>query len=165
MRIRSANGSKERLMEMMIRVNHLAENTFNVISTEKPIVLSEQQLPIEKKKDIIKDFIDFVCGKFNLDENKLPKIQISYVENEAEKQRSFGGYMPQTETIRVVGKNRNLADVLRTLGHELVHHKQKINNELNQDSGTTGSDAENEANSLAGVLLREFGQANPIIFE
>jgi hypothetical protein len=33
------------------------------------------------------------------------------------------------------------------------------------NSGETGSDIENEANAMAGVLLRNFGKQNPIIYE
>jgi hypothetical protein len=40
---------------------------------------------------------------------------------------------------------------------------QNLNgNELN---GKDGSETENEANAMAGVLMREFGRENPEIFE
>jgi Zn-dependent peptidase ImmA (M78 family) len=56
-----------------------------------------------------------------------------------------------------------MADILRTLAHELVHHMQNLNgDELN---GEDGSDTENEANAMAGVIMREFGRENPEIFE
>jgi hypothetical protein len=64
-----------------------------------------------------------------------------------------------------VGVNRNLADILRTLGHELVHHKQNLDGKINAQSGITGSDEENEANAKAGVLLRKFGKINDDIYE
>jgi Zn-dependent peptidase ImmA (M78 family) len=73
--------------------------------------------------------------------------------------------LPQNKTIRVVGANRNLADILRTLAHELTHYKQLIENRIKPNSGKTGSTEENEANAMAGELLREFGRANPVIFE
>jgi hypothetical protein len=56
-----------------------------------------------------------------------------------------------------------MADILRTLAHELVHHMQNLNgDELNGDDG---SGIENEANAMAGVIMREFGRENPEIFE
>ena len=36
---------------------------------------------------------------------------------------------------------------------------------LNNNSGETGSDEENEANSLAGVIMREYGRNNPKIYK
>jgi hypothetical protein len=58
-----------------------------------------------------------------------------------------------------------MADILRTLGHELVHRKQDEDGRIDMNSGETGSKIENEANAKAGVLLREFGQQNKQIYE
>lgn len=126
--------------------------------------LDEQLLPAEKKEEVIKEFIAFAKEKLGLGES-MPNIKISYDEQEASGMKSFGKYTPETNELRVVGVNRNLADVLRTLAHELVHDKQRKAGVLDRDSNETGSEHENEANALAGVLLREFGQQNPIIFE
>ena len=141
-------GSKARLFEMMRKVNKL----------------NEQILPREKKTEIINDFIKFANEKLKLD-NDMPEIKISYDDKEAHDMKSFGKYTPETNELRVVVVNRNLADSLRTLAHELIHRKQDKQGKLNQDSNNTGSEEENEANALAGVLLREFGAKNPIIYE
>jgi Zn-dependent peptidase ImmA (M78 family) len=143
-----AYGSKERLFEMMGRVNNL----------------NEELLPKEKKERVIDEFIAFAKEKLGFGD-EMPNIRISYDSKEATDMKSFGKYTPETNELLVVGANRNLADILRTLAHELVHHMQRLKGILKQGSSDTGSDAENEANALAGVLLREFGQLNPIIFE
>lgn len=141
-------GSKERLFEMMCKVNKL----------------NEEVLPREKKNEIIQKFIEEVCEYLGLDENKL-KIEISYDPTEARKMSSFGINTPSTGVNRVVAANRNLADVLRTLAHELVHEKQKVEGRLHVGAGDDGTDIENEANAEAAVIMRKFGKANPIIFE
>ena len=58
-----------------------------------------------------------------------------------------------------------MADILRTLCHEMVHHKQNEAGRLKSDTGKTGSEIENEANAQAGILLREYGQHNEVIYE
>jgi len=58
-----------------------------------------------------------------------------------------------------------MADILRTLAHELVHRKQNELDPLGKEDGKTGSPVENEANAAAGVLLRKFGEYRPEIFE
>lgn len=126
--------------------------------------LDEQLLPAEQKQEVINEFIAFAKEKLDLGDS-MPNIKISYDEKEAPGMKSFGKYTPETNELLVVAINRNLADVLRTLAHELVHDKQRKSGALNKDSNTTGSEQENEANALAGVLMREFGQKNPIIFE
>ena len=79
--------------------------------------------------------------------------------------KSFGKYTPETNELRVVFANRNLADAFRTLGHELKHNEQRIKGNVDPTSGDTGSDIENEANAFAGIAMREFGQKYPMIFE
>jgi Zn-dependent peptidase ImmA (M78 family) len=147
----SKYNSKKRLLEVFQKVNK--------------IKLNEDLLNPKDKFPLIAEFVAYACNRIDLSENDLPEIIISENDGEARENKSFGGYNIKDETIRVILINRNLADVLRTLAHELVHHKQKIENKLDQDSGKTGSDCENEANSLAGVIMREFGKIRPEIFE
>lgn len=126
--------------------------------------LNEQVLPVEQKNEVIDDFVKF-AGEFLELGTDVPEITISYDENEAPSMKSFGQFTPSIPDIRVVAVNRNLADVLRTLAHELVHYRQNKDGKLDVNSNDTGSEAENEANSLAGVIMREYGAQNPIIFE
>jgi Zn-dependent peptidase ImmA (M78 family) len=67
--------------------------------------------------------------------------------------------------LEVVVHNRNLADILRTVAHELVHHKQNLAGMLNASSGQDGSKHENQANAIAGVLMRIYSKNNPHIYE
>lgn len=146
MRINHPYGSKERLFEMVNKVNRL----------------NEEILPKEKKSEIINKFIDEVCEYLGVDKDK---IEISYDPTEAQEMTSFGKQTPSTGIIRVVATNRNLADVLRTLAHELVHRKQEKEGKLYHGAGDDGTDVENEANAEAALIMRKFGKANPIIFE
>ena len=147
MRAFPPNGSKERLFEMMKRVNKL----------------NEQVLSPENRKSIVDEFVAYADEKLGLD--GAPAVELSYDEGKAQEMSSFGNFQPESNKIFVVAVNRNLADILRTIAHELIHLKQKKEGKLNPNSGETGSSEENEANSLAGVLMREFGKNNPIIYE
>jgi hypothetical protein len=77
---------------------------------------------------------------------------------------TFGTFDPNTNTISVAYKDRHIMDVLRTLAHELTHHKQREENRIKPDSGETGSAIENEANAQAGVLMRDFADQNAELF-
>lgn len=147
----SKYGNKERLFRLMY-------------GNEVKKVISEELSLINDRELILKHFIEYVNSFLSL-ENNIPKITISYSKDDAKKNKSFGGYLPYEKEIIVVGANRNLADVLRSLAHELVHHKQNLDGRIKNDSGETGSIEENEANSLAGVILRNYGKINPNIFE
>jgi len=102
---------------------------------------------------IINKFMPFVKQELGLDE--LPEIVLLDEPLEG----TFGRY--GDGKIRVMADGRHPIDVLRTLAHELIHWKQDQEGRIEPDSGETGSDEENEANALAGVIMRNFNQANP----
>lgn len=55
-------------------------------------------------------------------------------------------------------------DIFRTVAHELIHHKQNEDGKIGMDiaqEGSDGSDIENEANSMAGVIMRRYAKKNP----
>ena len=116
----------------------------------------------DSKAKIIDRFLEYATDYLSIDR---PKIKLINQEGYTEQHRSFGGYSPSDRKVMVVVYNRNMADILRTLAHELVHHMQNLDNRLNPDSGEDGSPEENEANSLAAVLMRKFGRENPEIYE
>lgn len=99
--------------------------------------------------------------KNELDINKLPQIRLldkPYLEGNGK--RSFG--MFTGDEINVAINGRHPMDVLRTLAHELVHWKQQLNGEIMD--GKDGSSTENDANAIAGVIMRKFGQMYPEYF-
>ena len=118
----------------------------------------------EGKKDLslLKEFIRFTLRELGI-EGGGGKIVISRDTEKAREMRSMGLYNPQDDKIWIYTGNRNMADICRTVSHELVHLSQKQKGQALD--GTTGSDTENEANSKAGQIMRKFAQINPMIFE
>jgi RNA polymerase sigma factor (sigma-70 family) len=117
----------------------------------------------EQKHDLdlmegFRQLLPIACKHLNI--TKLPKIHLCKKQTGTH-QASFGGYDPNTQEISIGISNRHPVDVLRTLAHELVHYKQDCDSKLVDDSWMTGSDAENEANSEAGIIMRLFNKANP----
>ena len=106
---------------------------------------------------MIENFVGYCCEYLQLDEE--PDIQII---RDGSIGHAFGCYSEGTIKLNIM--NRHPMDVLRTLAHEVVHFQQDVNGELHELSGETGSDHENEANSMAGILMRNFGRANPEYF-
>ena len=119
-----------------------------------------------EKKDtypILLDFIRFAAKDLEL--NSLPKFDFVFDSKESMERKSFGGYQPGNEHITITVANRHIMDVCRTLAHELVHYKQDLDNELEDDeAGSTGSPQENDANARAAVIMRNFGKAFPDMF-
>ena len=70
-----------------------------------------------------------------------------------------------TREIKVLTKGRALVDILRSIAHELVHAKQHEEGRLEPGSGDYGSPIENEANSIAGIIMRKFQRENRDIYD
>jgi len=120
-------------------------------------VLFNLGLSESNRKRNLTDFISF-C-KEQLELSSTPSIKfVSDTEDV-----TFGYFDNDNKNIVVQLKGRHQMDVMRTVAHELVHYKQDkvLGRELD---GSDGSVDENEANSLAGVLLRRWGQKNPTLF-
>jgi len=118
----------------------------------------------ESQTATIGEFIKYAVKNLAI-QNPPRNLTLSYDTNQVKDRRSFGYFDPNNHKIWVYVKNRNMADILRTLAHELVHHKQNLDGRINYESGETGSDIENEANAKAGVLLRDFGKKNNEIYQ
>ena len=121
-----------------------------------------EQAMLENVKSHLDDFIQFACDYLEIDP---PPIELVPVKEDARQNSSFGGYMPALGRIRVNVAERHRVDVYRTLAHELVHHRQNLDGRLDENSGDTGSDIENEANAVAGIIMRNYAKRNSNIFE
>lgn len=75
--------------------------------------------------------------------------------------KTYAYYNPSNGLIKVYCKNRGLADVLRSIAHELIHHHQNENGKLEKPVQDVGGEIEDEANSVAGQFVKKFGYANP----
>ena len=124
--------------------------------------LTEEPIRDDGSLSIIKAFVDFACDRIGLE--RPPKIKLIRDPKLASERRSFGGYMPGGGIEITIG-NRHIMDVLRTLAHEMVHHKQDVDGRLNNESGKDGSEHENEANAKAAVVMRLWGKMNPELFQ
>lgn len=125
------------------------------------IMRAREFLTEDKKSDIVQIFKDFfpLCMQV-LKLNSLPKIR--YVGTlEQDIQPSFGEWDNNNNVLTIALKNRHPNDILRTLAHELVHYKQDQLGMIKPDSGATGSPIENEANAVAGIIMRHFNKKFP----
>ena len=107
----------------------------------------------------VRQHIKWVADQLGID--TLPKVRLV----DQPKTTSFGTYDSLNDTITLVTGSRHPIDVLRTLAHELTHYKQHQEDRLSMEGGATGSEEENEANSEAGVIMRDFAKQNPEFLE
>lgn len=99
-----------------------------------------------------------LCKDF-LNLSDLPKISLLQ-QATVGGETSFGVY---DGGIQVATKDRHPMDIMRTLAHELVHWSQDQNGQTMD--GSDGSPTEDEANALAGQIMRKFGKMHPEYFD
>lgn len=117
----------------------------------------------QRKLDILKHFIRFCKKELNI--QSLPHISMVKDRGFVNDRRSFGEYHPGLMAVKVFYPGRNLADVCRSLAHELTHHRQHELDLIYNNAGETGTDIENDANAMAGIIMREYGRLNPNVYE
>jgi len=111
----------------------------------------------------VADFVNFAKEYLGIDDDikivlafeKTPDIRTTAYYNNGEKR------------VKVYVKNRAIVDVCRSIAHELVHHKQNLEGRITNPEidGADGSEIENEANAVAGVIIRKWGRIHPEIYE
>jgi hypothetical protein len=110
----------------------------------------------------VQDFVLFCAEKLQL--QAIPKIRLKQDPAWSERNATFGQYMPDEDTLILSVAGRHPLDVLRTAAHELTHHRQAEQSTMPVNAGETGSEYENEANALAGVIMRDFAELHPEYF-
>jgi hypothetical protein len=111
---------------------------------------------------MFKDFLPLAMEVLDID--RLPTMKFEPILHTGH-QPSFGMYVNGDNILYVGIANRHPVDILRTVAHELVHFRQDIRGELNDESGRTGSPEENQAHEIAGVIMRHFNKKYPKYLE
>jgi len=116
-------------------------------------------LLIESNGHILQDYIQhfsyFACQKLGI--NDCPPIKLVSKTGSS----SFGNYHISTKVITIATDGRHIADILRTLAHELVHESQHLHGQPE----CSLEELEYEANAIAGMIMREYNKLHPELYD
>lgn len=116
-------------------------------------------LLIESSGSILQDYIEhfsyYACEKLGIP--SCPPIGLVSKTGTS----SFGNYNLSTKVITVATDGRHIADILRTLAHELVHEYQHLDGPPLQSL----FELEYEANAIAGMIMREYNKMYPELYD
>ncbi len=109
----------------------------------------------------VTDFVNFAKKFLGIDDDI--KVALAY---ERTPDLTTTAYYNLDGFIKIYVKDRAIMDVLRSICHELVHHKQNLDGRLKNsvEDGADGSDIENEANAVAGKVIRIYGKLHPELY-
>ena len=110
-------------------------------------------------KQLVKQFTKFCQSELNT--SSAPKIKIKRDPEWSRRNNTFGRFDSASNEIVISVADRHPVDVMRTLAHELVHLHQNSISELPPGAGETGSEWEDEANAVAGRIMRDFAELHP----
>jgi hypothetical protein len=126
--------------------------------------INEALLTRDKKHiKSVADFVNFAKENLGIDDDI--KVELAFERTSDLKTTAY--YDAANNKVKVYVKNRAIVDIIRSLAHELVHHKQNIEGRITNTEidGADGSDIENEANAVAGILIRKWGRLHTEIYD
>jgi hypothetical protein len=105
-----------------------------------------------KKFKVMSSFLKF-CRK----ELKITNdIEIFLMNKKNHLNITTGGYNPTDKCVYVIFEGRQIADIIRTIAHELVHQKQDLQGKLQGEIPDIGGVIEDTANAIAGRLVKMY---------
>ena len=119
------------------------------------------------EKKTIDDFVEFVkkeLGIKNEVDVQLQNNKDGIKTTAVYKYQDEGDEDFEQSEIRVFALDRALVDVLRSIAHELVHHMQNEKGDLKGKHSNVGGPIEDEANAVAGEMIKAYGLEHPEIY-
>jgi 50S ribosomal subunit-associated GTPase HflX len=116
----------------------------------------------DKQKEKLTEFIKFVKKELGI--KHVPTIAVLN-KRETLKTTANYDYAKENKIIKVYAKNRLLVDVMRSVGHELTHHKQWEDGKLKVKPPDIGGPIEDDANAKAGQFIKMFAKIDSTIYD
>jgi hypothetical protein len=116
----------------------------------------------DKQKERITEFVKFVKSELEL--KSAPKVVLQNGKNQLKTTASYDYTKPE-KIIRVNAKNRMTVDIMRSIAHEMVHHKQYEQGRLEVKPPDIGGEIEDEANAKAGQYIKLFAQKDKTLYD
>lgn len=115
----------------------------------------------EYNDEYFQSFIQFAKNEIGIEE--LPNIKVVSDFN-----GTTGAYQYEEEPKQIIvrGGGRALVDILRSITHELVHHKQKEEGKIKKDNGDgVGGKLEDDASAGASEIIKMWGMQHQGVYK
>lgn len=147
------------------QTNYIIENFYSKLYdklNDMGIKVSDKLTPEIVNESVVDDFISFGKELLSLDDDFRVNLT-----NNGDDIETLANYDMESGEINVLTKDRAVPDIIRSIAHEMVHHKQNNRGDLRgtPEEGEDGSPWEDEANAKAGEIVRIFGRQYPEIYD
>jgi pyrimidine deaminase RibD-like protein/biotin carboxyl carrier protein len=123
----------------------------------------DESVELDHLKKILQRFYASCVDKLELE--NPPRLRLETTPDWSQENGSFGQYDSDTNTLILATAGRHVLDILRTMAHEMTHRQQDERNPLPIDAGETGSPWEDQANAMAGRIMRDWAEEQPEMFD
>ena len=115
----------------------------------------------ENKKEKLTDFVKFVIKTLEI--KHPPTIAIVAVKDGIKTTANYD-YAKENKVMKIYGKGRMLVDIMRSIAHELNHHKQWEDGRLKIKPPDIGGEIEDESNAKAGEFIKRYALIDDSIY-
>lgn len=151
----------KRAMQIIRKEIEHEPQVFKSLDRSVPVATKDQDLKESVDPDKMRHFINWVRKKLHI-KSGIPHM-IFQQDKEAPDQHRTGYYNPNTEKLWVYTGNRNMIDIMRTVAHELAHHKQREDGETYATKEM--AEIESQADMAAGMLIKLYVRQNTEIIQ
>ena len=116
----------------------------------------------DEKKEKLKEFAKYVVKQLGI--KNAPTIAVQNGRGELKTTANYD-YTKENKIVKVNAHKRALVDVMRSLAHELVHHKQFEDGRLKVKPPDIGGEIEDEANAKAGQYIKMYAKIDNTIYD
>lgn len=114
------------------------------------------------RKEKLTKFTKFVVKELGI--KKPPTIAI-LDKRDGLKTTANYDYSKENKVVKIYGGPRLTVDIMRSIAHELTHHKQWEDGKLKVRPPDIGGTIEDEANAKAGQFIKLFAKKDPTIYD
>ena len=125
-------------------------------------ILDKMGVLTDDKKKKLHEFVKFVVKELGI--KNAPTIAI-LGKRDGLKTTANYDYSKENKIIKVYSRNRLVVDVMRSIAHELTHHKQWEDGKLKTPPPDIGGPIEDEANAKAGQFIKLFAKIDSSIYD
>jgi hypothetical protein len=122
------------------------------------LIVKKDLMMLPEKQHIIGEFCIYCMDQLGMGSDIDTIIQIES-DRDSSGIKTTAYYNPADNNVRVYGSGRSIADICRSIAHELVHMSQHVRGLIGKDPiKDIGGFHEDEANAVAGQLIKMFAK-------
>jgi hypothetical protein len=117
---------------------------------------------LDDNKEKLEKFVKFVKKELGI--KHAPTIALLNTRKTIKTTANYD-YTKENKIIKIFAKDRMMVDIMRSIAHEMTHHKQWEDGKLKVKPPDIGGPIEDEANAKAGQFIKMFAKIDPTIYE